>query len=138
MEILRLKRSEDFLFKKLNNMEALLKLIEKYKGISLELLKGFFNEENTLGGEVMFLITGFGDTEKCSICKDAKQKAPKPSYYNCEYCIYKKLFPNTDSLYCLDESYDNITKAESAEELYEAIQERIQVLEQAIKDYEDS
>lgn len=120
-------------------MEALLKLIEKYKGISLELLKGFFNEENTLGGEVMFLITGFGDMEKCYICEDARQKAGKSLYYPCECCIYRKLFPNTDpdSLYCTNDSYYCISEAENAEELYEAIQERIQVLEQAIEDYEN-
>lgn len=118
-------------------MEALLKLIEEYKGISLELLKGLFNEENTTGDDVMRLVTGFGDTQSCSICEDARQKARKPLYHPCEYCIYKMLFPNTDSLYCTNDSYYNISEAENAEELYEAIQERIQVLEQAIEDYEN-
>jgi hypothetical protein len=120
-------------------MEALLKLIEEYKGISLELLKGLFNEENTTGDNVMNLITGFGSTESCSICKDAKQTASKDRRNYCECCIYRKLFPNTDpdSLYCTNESYYSISEAENAEELYEAIQERIQVLEQAIEDYEN-
>lgn len=119
-------------------MEALLKLIEKYKEISLELLKSSFNEENTRGDDVMNLITGFGNINTCSICKDAKQRSIGDRLYDCEFCIYRKLFPESESdkLYCLDESYDNIAKAESAEELYHAIQERIQVLEQAIKDYE--
>jgi hypothetical protein len=87
----------------------------------------------------MRLVTGFGDTQSCSICEDARQKAPKPLYQPCEYCIYKKLFSNTDpdSLYCTNESYYSISEAENAEELYEAIQERIQVLEQAIEDYEN-
>lgn len=120
-------------------MEALLKLIEKYKGISLEQLKGLFNEENTSGDDVMRLVTGFGDTLSCSICEDARQKAYKGQRYNCEYCIYRKLFPNTNpnSLYCINESYYRISEADTAEELYEAIQERIRVLEQAIKDYEN-
>lgn len=120
-------------------MEALLKLIEKYKGISLELLKSLFNEENTTGDDVMRLVTGFGDTQSCSICGDARQKARKPLYHPCEYCIYKKLFPNTDpdSLYCTNDSYYCMSEAENAEELYEAIQERIKVLEQAIEDYEN-
>lgn len=120
-------------------MEALLKLIEEYKGISLELLKGLFNEENTTGDDVMRLVTGFGDMQSCSICEDARQKAGKPLYHPCECCIYRKLFPNTDpdSLYCTNDSYYNISEAENAEELYEAIQERIQVLEQAIEDYEN-
>lgn len=120
-------------------MEALLKLIEKYKGISLELLKSSFNGENTSGDDVMRLVTGFGDIESCSICEDARQKASKPLYHPCEYCIYRKLFPNTDpdSLYCANDSYYSIVEAENAEELYEAIQERIKVLEQAIVDYEN-
>lgn len=120
-------------------MEALLKLIEEYKGISLELLKGFFNEESMTGDDVMRFITGFGDTQSCSICEDARQKTYMPLKYPCECCIYRKLFPNTDpdSLYCTNESYYSISEAENAEELYEAIQERIQVLEQAIEDYEN-
>lgn len=120
-------------------MEALLKLIEKYKGISLELLEGLFNEENTTGDDVMRLVTGFGDMQSCSICEDARQKALKGQRNYCECCIYRKLFPNTDpdSLYCTNDSYYRISEAENAEELYEAIQERIQVLEQAIEDYEN-
>lgn len=120
-------------------MKALLKLIEEYKGISLELLRSLFNEENKFGDDVMGLITGFGNMTKCSICEDARQKAPEYLLRPCEYCIYRKLFPNTDpdSTYCLDASYYHIAESESAEELYEAIQERIQVLEQAIKDYEN-
>lgn len=120
-------------------MEALLKLIEKYKEISLELLKSLFNEENTTGYEVMELITGFGNIDSCSICEDARQKSFKSLGYPCKYCIYRKLFPNSDpdSLYCLNESYHHISEAETAEELYEAIQERIKVLEQAIKNYEN-
>ena len=73
-------------------MEALLKLIEKYKGISLELLKGSFNAENTTGDDVMRFVTGFGNTQSCSICEDARQKAHKPLYHPCEYCIYKNYF----------------------------------------------
>ncbi len=119
-------------------MDAVLKLIEKYKGVSLEQLKGLFNEENTSGDDVMRLVTGFGDTLSCSICEDARQKAPKGQRYSCEYCIYRKLFPNTDldSLYCINDSYYRISEADTAEELYEAIQERIQVLEEAIENYE--
>jgi hypothetical protein len=120
-------------------MEVLLKLIEEYKEITLELLKSLFNDENTRGDDVMNLITGFGNINTCSICKDAKQRSIGDRLYDCEFCIYRKLFSESESdkLYCLDESYDNIAKAESAEELYHAIQERIQVLEQAIKDYEN-
>lgn len=120
-------------------MEALLKLIEKYKEISLELLKSSFNEENTTGDDVMRFVTGFGDTQSCSICEDARQKAHMPLKYPCECCIYRKLFPNMDpdSLYCTDDSYYRISESENAEELYEAIQERIKVLEQAIEDYEN-
>lgn len=120
-------------------MEALLKLIEEYKGISLEILMSLFNEENTTGYEVMELITGFGNVDSCSICKDARQKSPEHLTYPCKYCIYRKLFPNSDpnSLYCLNESYHSISEAKTAEELYEAIQERIKVLEQAIKNYEN-
>ena len=120
-------------------MEALLKLIEKYKEVSLELLKSSFNEENTTGDDVMRFVTGFGDTQSCSICEDARQKALKDQRNYCECCIYRKLFPNTDpdSLYCTNDSYYSISEAENAEELYEAIQERIKVLEQAIVDYEN-
>lgn len=120
-------------------MKALVNLIKEYKTITLEQLEGYFNEENKFGDDVMGLITGFGNMTKCSICEDARQKARKPLYHPCEYCIYKKLFPNTDpdSLYCTNDSYYNISEAENAEELYEAIQERIQVLEQAIEYYEN-
>ena len=113
-------------------MEALKKLITKYESITLEQLEKLFDKCD-YGYEVMEILTGFGNITTCIVCEEAQRRNPDPKQIGCEYCIYKKIFPySDDKYYCMDDTYRNMSDAESAEELYEAIQERVKLLKQNI------
>lgn len=122
-------------------MKALVDLIKEYKTITLEQLEGCFNKNHTCGSHVMEVITGFGSVKTCSICEDAREKARNEGVilgeydYACKYCIYQR-FPlnleSEDDLYCLDDTYHDISDAQSPEELYTALQNRIALLEDII------
>ena len=121
-------------------MKVLVDLIKEYKTITLEQLEGCFDENHTCGSDVMEVITGFGSVRTCSICEDAREKARNKGVavdgcdYACEHCIYRQLFPDPGSgeLYCLDDTYHDISDARSPEELYTALQNRIALLEDVI------
>lgn len=124
------------------NINAAKKLLSKYKEITLEQLEERFESLNTKlcrecsGAIVMESFTGFGSCSTCILCLEAKKLSPKLSNYRedfCEHCIYK--FSNVCYPYCLDELYDKIVRSSNAKELYEALQERINYLEQTIKLY---
>ena len=121
-------------------MKALVNLIKEYKTITLEQLEGCFDEDHTHGSDVMESITGFGSVKTCSICEDAREKARNKGIvvdnndYYCKHCIYRQLFPDSGSrdLYCLDDTYHDVSDARSPEELYTALQNRITLLEDLI------
>ena len=122
-------------------MKVLVDLIKEYKTITLEQLEGCFDENHTCGSDVMEVITGFGSVKTCSICEDAREKARNKGVvidgceYACKHCIYQQ-FPlnleHEDDLYCLDDTYHDISNARSPKELYTALQYRIELLEDII------
>lgn len=122
-------------------METLLKLIELYKSLTLDQLDYLFtNNPNTTSAAILSNLTGFGSSQTCIICKDAKKKTNlneeeiDEMQQVCNYCIYKQfpLITNKDEHYCLDETYRSIFRAKTAEELYQALQDRIHKLEMII------
>ena len=123
-------------------METLLKLIEQYKSITLaQLEEAFITNQGICGSSIMSKLTGFGSHEHCIICQSALQRKKEAHditidvYDNaCDYCIYKQ-FPvgtNRDSLHCLDNTFRAISLSHTADELYQALQARINKLENLI------
>lgn len=113
-------------------IKAAKELIDKYQSITLEQLKSLWETEVEQnpgcvidGGWVLGLITGFGSCA-CVLCKAANQK--------CSLCIHN-YNPNRDLLEtpCVDELYCNIEEAETPEELYGYIQNRIEYLNHLIE-----
>lgn len=122
------------------NIKAAKELLNTYKSITLKQLEEKFDElrkcflrPNICGDDVMIRITGFGSTEYCVLCREAKKLA---HYCYCDHCIYKLNSElDDDSFYCLGPTYDAICKAETAENLYKAIWNRIKYLEETIEIY---
>ena len=112
----------------MKNIEAAKELLEKYKSITLEQLEEYYeNDPILLGFDILNRITGFGNTTSCILCKAVDGE--------CVNCIYsfrigERLFP------CLDKIYNEMDRATSAEELFNAIQKRISYLTHVIEWYE--
>lgn len=121
------------------NLLAANKLLQLYKSITIETLEKTYETLCDNKGEpwnALTYITGFGDNTSCKLCKEAKKIANSydPSIF-CKHCIYKD--NHFDDFYCIDDTYTAIINAESLEDLYTAIQNRIVYLEQCIKNITD-
>jgi hypothetical protein len=124
-------------------METLLKLIEQYKSLTLGKLEYLFTiTPNVTGAAILGNLTGFGSFQTCSICKEAvkgtafNEEELDKMQQVCDSCIYKRfpLIADNDSHYCLDETYRAISHAKTAEELYQALQDRIHKLERIVNE----
>lgn len=123
-------------------METLLKLIEQYKSLTLGQLEHLFIiNPNVTGSAILGNLTGFGSFQTCSICKEAEKRTIfneelDQTQQVCNSCIYKRcpLITDNDSHYCLDETYRAISHAKTADELYQALQDRIHKLERIINE----
>lgn len=122
-------------------METLLKLIEQYKSLTLGQLEHLFIiNPNVTGSAILGNLTGFGSSQTCNICKEAEKNANlsieeiDEMQQVCNFCIYKQfpLTTNDDGHYCLDETFRAISHAKTAEELYQALQDRIHKLEMIV------
>lgn len=122
-------------------METLLKLIEQYKSLTLGQLEHLFTiNPNVTGSAILGNLTGFGSFQTCSICKEAEKRTIfneeelDKTQQVCNSCIYQRfpLIADNDSHYCLDETYRAISHAKTAEELYQALQDRIHKLEMIV------
>lgn len=114
------------------NTEAFIKLIDKYKSITKEQLEQIHNrliedEEISNVYEVLTEITGFGDIYRCSLCQSTQK--------NCNLCLYSVLKPVDNMYACLGGTYDAIANAETIDELYDAIQNRISFMQYVLKKY---
>lgn len=115
------------------NIEAAKKLVELYRSITIEQLKEVYNklyiEDDTIYFEdVLHEITGFGSTKTCHLCK--------PINGHCSDCIHGRENYTADCPCIYDETYENITDAESIETLYYAIQDRADYIESLINKLE--
>jgi hypothetical protein len=78
-------------------------------------------------------ITGFSSIAKCMLCQEAKKLSQKDIYY-CQCCIYT--INNSDDYLCIEETYKAIGEAHTPEDIYNALQARIEFLKQSINIYE--
>lgn len=124
------------------NINAAEILLSKYKEITLEQLEERFEllkvklDRECNGETVLESFTGFGSCSTCILCIEAKKLSNTSSNYCedfCNYCVYK--LNNAYYPYCLDDLYNKISFSFNAKELYKALQERINYLEQTIKLY---
>lgn len=116
------------------NLEAAKELVELYRNITIERLEKVYQElcdkEEIHYEDVLHSITGFGSISSCHLCK------PIGGY--CPNCIHGQWEDCTANCPCIDnETYENIADAESIEDLYHAIQDRADYLENLIKQIEN-
>ena len=124
------------------NLDAARRLVEKYRSITREELEDNACEDDCCY-EVLSKITGFGSLKKCCLCKECYKEEVygEASCPDCTKCLY---FWNNDgydkwwSVPCVDQdTYCDIHNAESLDELYEAIQNRADFIENLIKEIEN-
>lgn len=121
------------------NIKAAKDLLERYKNITLEKLKNEYDDKIHLYPKhVLQDLTGFGATTTCTLCLAAAELVSSTtSGTYCHKCVHSINKINEGEFYCLDSTYEAIYEAKTIEELYDAIQLRIQVLENQIKLYYD-
>ena len=107
------------------NVEAFKELINIYSDFTVEELTEFWIEN---GHQTMRELTGFSSVHSCMLCKAADSE--------CVNCLYKFRFPNGEMFPCLEETYDFIEDAKTPEELYDALQKRIEFMKETLKYYE--
>lgn len=123
----------------MNNIKEFKELIEQYENLTLSEIEEEWIED---GQSTMYELTGFGGCYSCSLCKAVGNKACGPSWNKnpdcrCHNCVY--ILRGTDFEFppCVDETYENINYAESPQELYDAIQARIEFMKEILKSYEE-
>jgi hypothetical protein len=123
------------------NIKAAKELLAKYESITIDQITKVYNmiieqegEDITPSGyDVMEQITGFSSIAKCMLCQEAKKLIQKDIYY-CQCCIYT--INNSDDYLCIEETYKAIGEADTPEDIYNALQARIEFLKQSINIYE--
>ena len=111
------------------NLETAKELLEAYKNITLEDLEELFSENPTWDGhDVLNVITGFGNSD-CMLCQSAN--------CNCNACIYSFRLSIEYQTPCIDIIYNKIDYSQCAEQLFEAIQQRISYITHIIEWYEN-
>lgn len=108
------------------NIEAFKELINIYSDFTLEELEEFWIED---GKTTMHELTGFSSF-RCILCKAADR--------NCENCLYSitRPYEYKGHISCLGETYDGIEYAKTPQELYDAIQKRIEFMKSILEMYE--
>ena len=117
----------------MKNLEAAKELLEWYKNVTLEELKQVFKDlqENYQEGDdivdgdtVLNALTGFGEPHTCLLCRAVNEI--------CEDCIYSFRLSERP-IPCIDIIYHRICNSETAEELYQYLQQRISYLSHVIE-----
>lgn len=123
------------------NIKAAKELLVKYESITIDQITKVYNmiieqegEDITPSGyDVMERITGFSSIAKCMLCQEAKKLSQKNIYY-CQCCIYT--INSSDDYLCVEETYKALGNAHTPEDIYNALQARIEFLKQSINIYE--
>lgn len=123
------------------NIKAAKELLAKYESITVDQITEVYNKireqekENIIpsGYDVMERITGFSSITKCMLCQEAKKLNQKDIYY-CQCCIYT--INTSDNYLCVEETYKALGNAYTPEDIYNALQARIEFLKQSINIYE--
>lgn len=110
------------------NVEAFKELIDIYSDLTVEELTEFWIND---GKFTMRELTGFS-SNACRLCKAADQK--------CGNCLYSINYPNKYKQYvpCVEETYNLIEYAETPEELYNALQKRIEFMKEVLTHYKEN
>lgn len=132
----------------MEKLKAAEELLKQYKSITVEQLEVFWASLSIKlcrpihGSEVMHPLTGFSSSIDCKICKSAGYLDATLYLPNCLNCIYSyypdENAPYVDELFCAGSTYEAMEYAHTAQELYNAIQNRIDFLQEAINNYKNS
>ena len=118
-----------------NNLDAARRLVEKYRSITKKDLKSNACKNDEYCYEVLSKITGFGSLKKCYLCKECGYTAGNP---DCNKCLYSRNNTIRSGFPCIkQDTYCDIHDAESLDELYEAIQNRADFIEDLIEEIEN-
>lgn len=126
----------------INNLDAARHLVKKYRSITRGELEDNAREDDCCY-EALSRITGFGSLKNCCLCKECYKKEAygEASCPDCTKCLYSWNNDSCDKWYhvpCVDQdTYCDIHNAESLDELYEAIQNRADFIENLIKEIEN-
>lgn len=102
------------------NIEALERLIQMYKNLTLEQLEQEWNETISYNAvKIMMRLTGFSRSDTCILCTSVAG--------NCELCVHSVI--GDKDIPCVESTYDNMHYAKSPQALYDAVQDRIKHLE---------
>jgi hypothetical protein len=127
-----------------NNKKEFIELLEKYKAITIRHIEDSIKRWGVIEGycgfgfAVMFKLTGFGSFESCKLCIEASElyeKIPQTKgwfIYLCNYCYWKTATLHKCSHGKNENSYDAIHNAKNKTELFEAIQMRIERMEDVL------
>lgn len=116
------------------NIRAFKALKKKYESITLSQLEKF--PKNMISNEVLNILTGYGDEQKCSLCKAAEKRE-----YECERCMYSLILSTSDNRYaCTDgdngKSMDAISDAKKdRKKLLRAIKSRAKRMDKVLEKY---
>lgn len=111
------------------NIKEAKELVNTYRSITIEQLNTVYLDNNIRYlPAILTKITRFG-TYCCTLCT--------PIDANCIKCIHTPIYDNLLKSPCMEHhTYQRINNAETIEELYNAIQERANYLEELIKEVE--
>ena len=108
------------------NVEAFKELINIYSDFTVEELTEFWIDD---GKTTMRELTGFS-SNNCTLCIAANHRCENCVYYGCAT-------KNGKYVACVDNTYEAIEYSQTPEELYSALQKRIEYMKQLLKLYEE-
>lgn len=122
------------------NIKSANELLELYQSITIEHIKQVYDmltsqsNKHIFGHDVLEQLTGFGSYDSCKLCTEAKliSNSKDPRVF-CKHCIYAD--SHYDDFYCIDVTYTAICDADTPEEIYEALQDRLNYLKQTLENY---
>lgn len=109
------------------DIKALKKLVEKYRSVTLEQIEKEWDDNGSL---TMRKITGFGQTEMCTVCKAAE--------YENSFCIkcFWSIIDNGNFIPCIEaKTYNDIADSLIPQDCLKAVKARADYIEKMLKKY---
>lgn len=126
--------------KEIKNITQAKALVVKYRSITYEEIEKSQQEYGfQYVSSNMLMITGFGDSDSCSLCQPLKYMSRMNTYrFDCMSCIHSivnecKSFTSSCTYHI---TYRNIACAKTTTELLEALKNRADYIENLINIYE--
>ena len=114
------------------NTNAAKELVKMYNNLTLEDFEHEWFDE-ACGSDILQTFTGFGNSRKCLLCKEAETLKDRPGESMCSHCIYGERFGCVIAPYYLD-----ICNSYSPEELLKAVRNRSNYIKTLIKELEEN